>query len=218
MARCRQTSTVQTLALLAALVSGTSSASIAPVVHPGFGAILRSRSLERFEPIVLEDGEGMHRIADLPRSGLDTVLRVAAQHIGLTEAFEGKCLVLPPGVPDELKHDNVIRFDDALTGCELSVWWRPLFADAEHKEQKGLVIDGIFSRRTFKWEPTHMRTGETPWNPLISEATAFAKNAASPFAWWRANQKGKSAESLDSSTVSNLIGDVEAAFKEAIKQ
>lgn len=29
--------------------------------------------------------QGMHRIADLPRTGLDTVLRVAAQHIGLIE-------------------------------------------------------------------------------------------------------------------------------------
>jgi len=29
--------------------------------------------------------QGMHRIADLPRTGLDTVLRVAAKHIGLIE-------------------------------------------------------------------------------------------------------------------------------------
>jgi len=50
---------------------------------------------------------------------------------GYVQAFEGKCLVLPAGVPEELKHDNVIRFDDALTGCEVSVWWRPLFSDAE---------------------------------------------------------------------------------------
>mmetsp|Transcript_69438 Transcript_69438/g.101765 ORF Transcript_69438/g.101765 Transcript_69438/m.101765 type:complete len:215 (+) Transcript_69438:142-786(+) len=205
-------------ALLVLIASARTASLTTPVVHAGFGAVLRSRSLEHFEPSVLEDGEGMHRIADLPRTGLDTVLRVAAKHIGLIEAFEGKCLVLPAGVPEELKHDNVIRFDDALTGCEVSVWWRPLFSDAEHHEQKGLVIDGIFSRRSFKWEAGLEHTGELPWTPLIAEAKTFAKNAASPFAWWRATQKGTSVTSLESSSVSNLIADVEAAFKEAIQQ
>ena len=36
-------------------------------------------------PQVLEDTAGLAKIADLPRTGLDSVLRVAAQNIGLKE-------------------------------------------------------------------------------------------------------------------------------------
>ena len=73
--------------LVSANTISSSSSSLSPAMHPGFGAILRSRSLEKFEPKVFEDGEGMHRIADLPRTGLDSVVRVAAQHVGLKEVL-----------------------------------------------------------------------------------------------------------------------------------
>lgn len=138
------------LAVLSALFSQSSS-SIAPAMHPGFSAILRSRSLEKFEPRVLEDGEGLHRIADLPSTGLDSVLRAAAQNVGLKEVFSGKVLQSPTGVPQEFASDNCIRFEDPLTHSDVSVWWKPLYSDQEHKEQKGLLIDGIFHRRSYKW-------------------------------------------------------------------
>ena len=87
----------------------------------------------------------------------------------------------------ELKHDQVIRFEDPLTGSDVSVWWRPLFGDGQHKDSKGLVIDGIFSRRTFKWEKA--AAAETPWTALVAEESKkFTSNAASPFAWWRATK------------------------------
>jgi len=60
--------------------------------------------------------------------------------------------------------------------------------------------------------------GEVAWKPLITEARKSEENAASPFAWWRATLRGMAqVHSPDSSTVSNLISDVESAFKEAIK-
>ena len=138
------------LAALSMLLSRASS-SLAPAMHPGFGAILRSRSLEKFEPRVLEDSEGFHRIADLPSTGLDSVLRAAAQRVGLKEVFSGKVLQSPSGIPRELQKDNCIRFEDPLTHSDVSVWFRPLYSDSEHKEQKGLLIDGIFHRRSYKW-------------------------------------------------------------------
>ena len=33
------------------------ASNLAPSVHPGFSAVLRSRSLERFEPQVFQDGQ-----------------------------------------------------------------------------------------------------------------------------------------------------------------
>jgi hypothetical protein len=93
----------------------------------------------------------MHRIADLPRTGLDSVLRVAALHVGLKEVYVGKCLVPPPGVPAELKADSVIRFEDPHSGSDISVWWRPLYDNSEQKEAKGIAIDGVFSRRHYNW-------------------------------------------------------------------
>jgi hypothetical protein len=75
------------LAVLAALLGPSASSLAPPTMHPGFGAILRSRSLEKFEPKVLEDSDGFHRIADLPSTGLDSVLRAAAQRVGLKEVF-----------------------------------------------------------------------------------------------------------------------------------
>lgn len=135
-------------------------------------------------------------------------------------------------MPAEFKHDQVIRFEDPLTGSDVSVWWRPLFGDGEHKDSKGLVIDGIFSRRIFKWDKTAQSTApwtelivhgavdraQTPWTALlVDESKQFTTNAASPFAWWRATIRGASAPHLEASTVSNLIFDVEAAFKEAVK-
>jgi hypothetical protein len=95
------------VAVLASVMSSSSS-SIAPAMHPGLGVILRSRSLERFEPKVLEDVEGMHRIADLPRTGLDSVLRVAAQKVGLKEVYAGKCLVPPPGEPPSIQNNKIL--------------------------------------------------------------------------------------------------------------
>jgi hypothetical protein len=43
---------LQSSILLAALAVGLASASMSPAIHPGFSAVLRSRSLERFEPKV----------------------------------------------------------------------------------------------------------------------------------------------------------------------
>jgi len=90
-------------------------------------------------PQVLEDTAGLAKIADLPRTGLDSVLRVAAQNIGLKEVharlavavaasrecctpgvdtgaraqvYAGKCLMPPSGVPEDFKEDDVIRFED----------------------------------------------------------------------------------------------------------
>ena len=45
----------------------------------------------------------------------------------------------------DLSNDNVVRFEDPHSGSDVSVWWKPVF-DHDHKEPKGLVIDGIFSR------------------------------------------------------------------------
>ena len=36
------------------------------------------------------------------------------------------------------------------TGSDVSVWFKPVFADPDHKVQKGLLIDGIFSRRNIR--------------------------------------------------------------------
>jgi hypothetical protein len=59
---------------------------------------------------------------------------------------------------------------------------------------------------------------EAAWKPLVMlEARKSAETAASPFAWWRATLRGiAQVHSADCSTVSNLITDVECAFKEAI--
>ena len=194
-------------------------------------------------PQVLEDTAGLAKIADLPRTGLDSVLRVAAQNIGLKEVharfavavaasrecctpgvdtgaraqvYAGKCLMPPSGVPEDFKEDDVIRFEDpqvrlmhvclsgpprargpapavrlgiqflhnsrgapepgarvqhpsrggpqanwpecayshtracSQTGSDVSVWFKPLFGDSAHKDPKGLVIDGIFSRHNIR--------------------------------------------------------------------
>ena len=69
----------------------------------------------------------------------------------LDASFQGKVLKPPPGIPDDFGQDNCIRFEDPLTRSDVSVWWRPLFSDSEHKEQKGLLIDGVFRRPSFKW-------------------------------------------------------------------
>ena len=51
----------------------------------------------------------------------------------------------------------------------------------------------------------------------MPEARKSAETASSPFAWWRATLRGiAQVHSADCSTVSNLITDVECAFKEAI--
>ena len=59
--------------------------------------------------------------------------------------------------------------------------------------------------------------GEAAWAPLIAEVDAKAKNAASPFAWWRSALHGQPAVYTQSSSVSKLIQDMESAYKEAIK-
>ena len=66
--------------------------------------------------------------------------------------------------------------------------------------------------------PMEASIGEAPWAPLITEADSGAKNAASPFAWWRSSLHGQPALYTQSSSVSKLIQDMESAFKEAIKQ
>ena len=50
------------LAVMLALLTETSWAATSPV-HPGFTAVLRSRSLEKFSTRVLEDGQVLHQLA-----------------------------------------------------------------------------------------------------------------------------------------------------------
>jgi hypothetical protein len=49
--------TMLLLSLLLASPFSISASNLAPSVHPGFSAVLRSRSLERFEPQVFQDGQ-----------------------------------------------------------------------------------------------------------------------------------------------------------------
>lgn len=148
--------------VLASIMSSSSS-SLAPAMHPGFGAILRSRSLERFDPKVLEDGDGMHVIADLPRTGLDSVLRVAAQHVGLKEVYAGKCLVPPPGA-----HPYIVFF---FFGVERShvdsrntnIYTFRLRRTPQCAQKMRRICPHNFHPRTRGWSPdTGVRVGLQP--------------------------------------------------------
>jgi hypothetical protein len=55
MPQMRGRARLQSYTLLAALAVGLTSASMSPAIHPSFSAVLRSRSLERFEPKVASD-------------------------------------------------------------------------------------------------------------------------------------------------------------------
>ena len=160
------------------------------------------------------DHQGNHQIVDLPRTGLDSVLRAAAQHIGLKEVFAGKCLVTPQGVPADLREDSVIRFQDPHTRSDVSVWFKYLYSDHDRKETRGMLIDGIFARRHYEFEtatPMEQSMGEMAWEAIIAEPKKMAKDAASPFAWWRASLRGTNTEHLESNVSSLIAGALEAA-------